>query len=82
MKTYTRLGWKEAIFCGLANAVVNLFVMVLSDTMPASLLFPVISGGGMLITHIIARFYYKEKLSRSQNVGFIIGLVSVILLNL
>ncbi len=82
MTSFIKAGWKEAILCGIANGVVNLLVMVLSDTMPASLLFPLKSGGGILITHLVARFYYKEKLSKMQNVGFIIGLASVILLNL
>ncbi len=82
MTSFIKAGWKEAILCGLANGVVNLLVMVLSDAMPASLLFPLISGGGILITHLVARFYYKEKLSKTQTVGFIFGLVSVVLLNL
>ena len=82
MTGFIKAGWKEAILCGLANGVVNMLVMVLSGTMPASLLFPLISGGGILITHLVARFYYKEKLSKVQTVGFIIGLASVILLNL
>ncbi len=82
MTSFIKAGWKEAILCGLANGIVNMLVMVLSGTMPASLLFPLISGGGILITHLVARFYYKEKLSKIQTVGFLIGLVSVILLNL
>ena len=82
MTGFIKAGWKESILCGLANGVVNMLVMVLSDTMPASLLFPLISGGGILITHLVARFYYKEKLSKMQTVGFMIGLASVILLNL
>ena len=82
IKKYIKLGWKEGVFCGLANALVNLLVMVLSATMPASLLFPLISGCGILITHLVARFYYKENLSKIQTVGFVFGLVSVILLNI
>ncbi len=80
--SFIKAGWKEAILCGLANAIVNMLVMVLSGTMPASLLFPLISGGGILITHLVARFYYKEKLSKIQTLGFVIGLASVILLNI
>ncbi len=82
MMFFIKAGWKEAVLCGFANGVVNMLVMILSGTMPASLLFPLISGGGILITHLVARFYYKESLSKTQTVGFVIGLVSVILLNL
>lgn len=73
-------GWM--IVCGLANGVVNLFVMILSNSMPASLMFPLISAGGIILTAIISKTIYKEKLTIQQSVGLICGIVSVIFLNL
>ena len=71
--------------CGIANGIVNYLVIVLSDpkmNMPASVMFPVISAGGIVLTALISVFLYKEKLSRMQIVGFVLGTMSVIVLNL
>ncbi len=70
------------VICGVANGAVNLFVMILSGLMPVSLMFPIISAGGIVLTFIISTTIYKEKLSKLQLIGFILGTVSVILLNI
>lgn len=72
----------SALSCGIANGIVNLFVMILSNTMPISLMFSMISAGGIIITYLFSRFFYKEKLTKKQFVGFVIGIVSVVFLNL
>lgn len=70
------------LVAGLCNGVVNLFVMVLSAEIPAVLLFPVISGGGIVVTYFAARFLFKEYLSVQQKIGFFLGTISVIIMNL
>lgn len=82
VKGYMKSGLVLALLCGVANGLVNLFVMVLSGLMPVSLMFPLISGGGIVLTYIISRLYYKEKLTRTQLIGFLCGTASVILLNI
>lgn len=67
---------------GLANGVVNLLVMVLQGVLPTALLFPMISAGGIVIAFLLAVFLYREHLTKPQLVGYAIGTVSVILLNL
>ncbi|MBE6696822.1 MAG: hypothetical protein E7587_10290 [Ruminococcaceae bacterium] len=76
------LGCSLGVICGAANGAVNLFVMILSGLMPVSLMFPIISAGGIVATFIISQVFYKEKLSRPQLIGFILGTASVVLLNL
>ena len=76
------LGCSLGVICGTANGAVNLFVMILSGLMPVSLMFPIISAGGIVATFIISQVFYKEKLSRLQLIGFIFGTASVVLLNL
>lgn len=67
---------------GAANGFTNLFVMVLvSRGMAASIMFPVISGGGLILTSLISIFVYKERLSARQYIGLALGTVSVILMN-
>ncbi len=75
-------GWVPAIVCGVANALMNLLVMVLQNRMPVSVLFPLMSAGGLVLTYFLSRFLYKEKLSKRQLIGFILGVLSVIFLNI
>ena len=79
---YTKVGFIPASLCGLANGAVNLFVMILNNRIPASLMFPLISAGGIIIIYLVSKFYYKEKLSKPQFIGLLIGIASVIFLNL
>ena len=70
------------VLCGVANAVVNLFVMILSNSMPASIMFPLISAGGIIMSAAVSIFVYKEKLTPVQMIGLALGTASVIFLNL
>lgn len=67
---------------GFANGIVNLLVMVLSASIPNAILFPSISAGGIVLGFLMAVLYYQEKLTKVQMVGYVLGTVSVILLNL
>ena len=82
VKTYLKWGGHLALACGLANGMVNLFVMILSNIMPVSLMFPLISAGGIVVTYLVSKFFYKEKLTRTQFIGFLIGILSVVFLNI
>ncbi|MBR5271398.1 MAG: EamA family transporter [Clostridia bacterium] len=75
-------GVKWYLICGIANGIVNYLVIVLSGRMDASLMFPIISSGGIILTALVSIFIYKEKLSKQQYVGFILGILSIIALNL
>ena len=81
IKFFAKVGWHWAIICGALNGMVNLFVMILSGKMPVSLMFPLISAGGLIVTYIVSRFFYKEKLTKIQFIGFIFGLMAVVFLN-
>ena len=80
--SYTKKGWIPAVICGLANALMNLLVMTLQNRMPVSLLFPLMSAGSLVLTFFLSKFLYKEQLSKRQSLGFVLGVCSVILLNL
>lgn len=82
IKFYAKSGWHWALICGVLNGMVNLFVMILSGRMSVSLMFPLISAGGLIVTYIVSRLFYKEKLTRIQFVGFVFGLAAVVLLNI
>ncbi len=81
-RTFCKGGWYWAALCGLMNGIVNLLVMILSGRMLVSLMFPLVSSGGIIVTYVVSRFVYKEKLTKIQFVGFLIGIATVVCLNL
>ena len=68
--------------CGIANGLVNLMVLILSNKMPASVMFPVISAGGVLMSALVSVFIYKENLTKYQWSGLMLGMLSIVLLNI
>lgn len=66
--------------CGLANGLTNFLVLILK--MPASVMFPVISAGGIAATAFVSAFIYKEKMSVQQKAGLVMGIASIVMLNL
>lgn len=77
---------KNSIFLGLprgiANGIVNLLMIILASRLSATILYPTVSAGGIVLGFFIALFWYKERLSKIQLVGYGLGVVSVVLLNL
>lgn len=73
---------KYAPLKGIANGAVNFFVMVLTGALPSAILFPSISAGGIIFAYILSRFAYKEEYSTMQKIGFVLGVISAILLNI
>lgn len=82
LKVYIKLGTVKGLACGVANGIVNMLVMVLLGSMPASVVFPLITGGSIVFTYVISRTVFHEKLSKRQTIGFLLGIVSIVLLNL
>ena len=81
---YLKKGWYLGPVCGIMNGAVNLFVMMLVSEikMAASIMFPVIGAGQLILTYIFFRFIFKEQLTKPQLCGFVLGTISVILLNI
>ena len=82
VRQYAATGWHRALLCGILNGMVNLFVMILSGRIPVSLMFPLISAGGLVLTYTVSKLLYKEKLTKIQFVGFLLGLAAIVFLNL
>ena len=77
-----RCGWYLAVLFGIVNGALNMLVMLLGEKMAASVMFPLISAGGIVISGILSLFIYKEKLSTMQWIGIVFGLVSIVFLNI
>ncbi|MBQ7386773.1 MAG: EamA family transporter [Clostridia bacterium] len=76
------VGWLLALGRGFSNGLTNFLVMLLNALIPASVLFPVISAAVMIIVFLYSTTVVKEKYSTVQKLGFAVGLLSIILLNL
>lgn len=63
--------------CVAVNNKLNLF---LSGIMDSAVFFPIVNGGGLVLTTLGAVFIFREKLSKKQWCGVVIGILSVILL--
>lgn len=75
-------GGIQAASCGIMNGVCNFLVMILAVKMDASIMFPVMSAGGIVVTGLVSVFIYKEKLSRGQYAALVLGITSVVLMNI
>lgn len=65
---------------GVFVALNNKFNLYLSGVMDSALFFPVVNGGGLVLTTLSAVILFREKLTVRQWIGLSIGAVSVILL--
>lgn len=73
---------KYAPFEGAANGGLNMLVMLLTSLVPTAILFPVVMSGGVVITFIASVTLFKEKLAAKQLVGYVLGALSIVLINL
>lgn len=82
IKFYVKSGWLICTACGVMNGMVNLLTMVVMGKMPLSVFYPVLSAGGLLATYLLSKFMYKEKLTKLQFAGLMVGMVSAVFLNI
>ena len=75
-----RKSWFYPVLTGILNALMNLFVMIMANLLPSSVVYPVISVGGLILTVLASLLLFKEKLRPAQWAGMGLGCVSVILL--
>ena len=77
-----RHGGIYASVAGLSNGATNLLNLVVNAMIPISIAAPTRSGLKIVIGFLISLIIFKEKLSRRQTLGVIIGAIALILLNL
>ena len=74
-----RAGWHLMVGCGLANGLSNMLVIMCSVLLNASVMYPIISAGGIIISSLVSIFAYREKLSTPQYIGLFLGIGAVVL---
>lgn len=67
---------------GMANGAVNFLTLTLIGNIPNTVLYPSMSALNMIAAFLLSYVMYKEKFSKLQYVGYVLGVVSIVLLNL
>ena len=81
-RAIVKTSWHFPIAAGICNVLLNLFVIFLAATeLPPSLIYPVISVGGIMITSMFSAFFLKEKLYAWQWCGIAVGAVAIVALS-
>lgn len=68
------------IICGFCIGISNILNLYLSGAMDSAVFFPIINGGGLILTTLSALVMFKEKLSTKRWIGISLGIIAVILL--
>lgn len=71
-----------AALSGLSNGGKNLLCLIAQTMIPVSVLAPLEAGTRNLIAFLFSFFLFKEKLSKKQIIGAVLGTVALILFNL
>ena len=82
MKTAVRCGWWLSATCGTFNGVTNFLGLMCLLVIPGVIYYPVSSAGSLVVTCLLSMVVFKERFTRAQLVGFVLGVVAVVLLNL
>ena len=75
-------GVPYGIGAGICNGAKNFVTLILYTLLPLTVISPMNTGLGMLSAFLMAFLFYKEKYTRRQLVGVVLGVVAVILLAL
>lgn len=65
-----------ALVSGATFAVPHVANLYLAGAMPSAVFFPIVNTGGLILTLLAATFLFKEKLTRLQWIGIVLGLIS------
>ena len=68
------------VISGVCVAANNKFNLYLSGVMDSAVFFPIVNGGGLVLTTLAAVLLFRERLSKRQWVGVFLGIISVVFL--
>ena len=71
-----------SIACGFCNGITSLLILIIVGYSSASWFYPMLAGCGIVFSFVISYFLFKEKISKTQIVGYVLGLIAVVLLNI
>ena len=75
-------GSPYAIGAGISNGTTNLLTLYLYTLAPVSFVSPMNAGLAMIVSFLISKFIFKEKFSKLQYLGVLLGAIAIVLFNL
>ncbi len=81
-KTLIKKSCSYASATGVANAGCNILMLLLATALPGVVLYPSVSAGLIVFTFITGLIIYKERFTKWQYIGYVCGIVSVVLLSI
>lgn len=70
------------ICAGAGNTLVSLFQLKALERLPASLVYPSLAAGNLLVIFLIGKFGYREPSGKKEGLAVGLALVSLVLINL
>lgn len=68
------------ILMGVFTGMNHMFNLYLSGEIPSVVFFPIVNGGGLVLSVLAGTFLFKEKLTKRQWIGITCGFISTALL--
>lgn len=81
-KTLTKVQFVSTAAAGLSFGLANVFNTYLASVLPAAFMFPVLNVGSIIITLILSRLIYREKLKKGEKAALILGIISIIVISI
>lgn len=78
----TKKGFWLVLLAAIGIAIPNKFNLYLSGVMDSAVFFPLVNGGGLLLNLLAAVILFRERPTKMQLVGFVIGMVAILLLGM
>jgi len=68
------------IIAGISIALNNMINLYLSGVVASAIFFPIVNGGGLILTTLASVLFFRERLSRPQWLGITLGFIATLLL--
>lgn len=68
------------VLCGIVSCIYNRLNVYLAGVLPGVILFPVVNGCLIFASSVLGVLIFNEKLSKFQKLGFILGVLSIIMI--
>ena len=75
--------WYLPVIAGTSTGALNIFVMILATSaLSATLIYPVLAVGSLILTCILSLVLFKEKLRPMQWCGVLLGITATVMLSI
>lgn len=74
--------WLPILLVGVGTGLGNVLVAYLTGVVPSSYLFPFVQGGTMVAVTLYSSLVLKEKINRFGQLGILLGIAAIVIINL